>query len=61
MNKTIKYKISSEEFATFMIDVYKGKVVWCSDQSHPVGADFKSLKNYYETRQYKCFVEEVKE
>lgn len=57
------YEISSADgyFEPFRVRVKKGKVVESSDQSHAAGADFKSLKEYYESRQYKCIVKEVKE
>ena len=55
-----EYEISSEEFPSFKIKVVKGKVIECSDFSHPVGADYNSLKTYYESRRYKCEVKEIK-
>lgn len=54
-----QYEVSSEHFNAFTVSVHKGKVIHCSDDSHPQGSDFKSLKEYYETRQYKCEVKEV--
>lgn len=56
-----EYEIKSVDglFEPFRIKVTKGKVIECSDNSHPYGADFKSLKEYYESRQYKCQINKV--
>lgn len=65
MPKTIEpdktYEISSEFFDSFKVKIRQGKVVWCSDQSHPYGTDWKALKESYENKiNYKCEVNEVK-
>ena len=57
----IIYEISSEYFDSFKMTVRKGRVIWCSDDSHPVGSDWKSLKEHYENKQIKCYVNEWKE
>jgi hypothetical protein len=58
-----EFEISSEEglFPAFRLKVVKGKVIECSDNSHPYGADWKTLKEYYDTRQYKCLVKKLSE
>jgi hypothetical protein len=55
------WEISSVEFESFRVSVRKGKLIWCSDRSHPRGTNFESLKAFYESRPYKCEVKEVKE
>lgn len=55
------YRVFSEAFSEFRIGVLKGKVIWSSDHSHPAGADWASLKAYYQTRPYKVEIEEVKQ
>lgn len=56
------YEISCEFFDSFQVKIRKGKVLWCSDQSHPVGTDWKSLKDSYENKiNYKCYVKEITE
>lgn len=61
MDKEIEYEISSEHFDSFRVKVKKGKVIWTSDRSHPNGADWMSLKAYYQTRQYKVEIKEIKD
>jgi hypothetical protein len=48
-NTISEYEISSEmeHFNKFSVRVHKGKVVWCSDNSHPVGASWAALSNYF--------------
>ncbi len=56
-----KYEISSDSFPSFTVTVVKGKIIGCSDRSHPNGADWMSLKAYYQTRPYKVEIKEVKD
>lgn len=55
------YEISSDFFDSFQVRINKGTVVWCSDNSHPAGTNWKSLKEHYENKIVKCYVKEVKE
>ena len=57
--KETEWEISSEYFPAFRVKVKKGRVIWASDRSHPVGTDWTSLKAFYQTRQYKCEIKEV--
>jgi hypothetical protein len=47
-NKIYNYRITDREgvWNEFTVMVHKGKVIKCS--VHPIGADWKSLKAYYE-------------
>jgi hypothetical protein len=56
-----EYKISQAEdmFPPFTLKVLKNKVIECSDESHPYGCNWDSLKAYYQTRPYKCNIEEI--
>lgn len=55
------FEIRHSDFDCFKVKVRKGKVVWCSDQSHPHGADWESLKTFYGSRPYEVEIKEVKE
>lgn len=55
------WEISSDFFDSFRVTVRKGKVIHCSDRSHPAGTDWKALKTHYENKIYPCEVKEVKE
>lgn len=55
------YEISSEFFDSFKVKIRKGKLIWCSDDSHPVGCDWKSLRDHYESKIVKCYVKEINE
>lgn len=58
----ITYEISSDYFEPFKVSVRKGIVAWCSDSSHPLGTNWKALKESYENKiNYKCYVKEIKE
>jgi hypothetical protein len=48
-NNIYEYEVASEMefFESFNVRVQKGKVIWCSDRSHPVGSDWAALSNYF--------------
>lgn len=61
-NPSITYEISSEYFEPFRVTIRKGQLIWCSDGSHPVGCNWKALKESYENKiHYKCEIKEWKE
>ena len=55
------FEVSSEFWNSFRVVIRKGKVIECSDQSHPMGTDWKQLQEHYKTRPYEVEIKEVKE
>tara|TARA_R110000868_G_scaffold219966_1_gene471081 strand:+ start:268 stop:495 length:228 start_codon:yes stop_codon:yes gene_type:complete len=60
-NLDITYEIKSEYFTPFKVTIRKGQLIWCSDDSHPVGCKWKFLREHYEGGNMKCKIEEYKE
>ena len=60
-NPDITYEITSEYFTPFKVTIRRGQLIWCSDNSHPVGSNWKYLREHYEGKTIKCEVKEWKE
>lgn len=61
-NPDITYEITSEYFTPFRVTVRNNQLTWCSDGSHPVGANWKFLRESYEKHKtIKCEIKVWKE
>lgn len=60
--KTYEVKNDLGIWPSFTVNVNKqGIITWCSDNSHPNGAVWESIKSYYEsyTGDLKCTITEI--